>query len=486
MSERRYTLAAATADLREAGLLAGWLESRGGRWTRRAPDAPEPAGAFLGAGLDSRDLTPGALFVGLAGEHVDGRGFVGPALRAGAGAALTRSRGEPGPDPLLSSDPGREAVILLSDDPQRALTVLADRWRTRLGTPAVAVTGSNGKTTTKDLLACLLGADGPTHATSGNFNNELGLPITLLGLRESHRWTVLELGASAPGDIDRLAALARPRVGVITNAADAHLAGFGGLEGVIATKGELLDHLPADGAAVLDRDGTAFAAWRERAPCPVLDWGLSPGARRWSWRPDPLGGAVTLDGETWVLPLPGRHNGANLAAAVVAARALAGAGLDIGAALVQFRASPHRSRLLDAGGVTVLDDTYNANPGSMAAAARALAELPGDGRLLAVLGAMAELGPRSDALHHETGAALREAGLHLVWAVGEAARPLAAGFGAAGRTVPDLDAALTAVLAEVRPGDRLLVKGSRSAGMERFVTRFLAHRDPDLSNLEPS
>lgn len=486
MAERRYSLAAAAADLRDAGLLAGWYEARGGRWFRHGADDPPPKGSFLGAGLDSRALPPGALFLGLAGERTDGRHYVDAALRGGAGAALTRPHDGPGPDPLLSGDPGGEAVVLLCPDPQAALCRLADRWRGRLATPAVAVTGSNGKTTTKDLLACLLGAHGSTHATAGNFNNDLGLPLTLLGLRESHRWAVLELGASAPGDINRLAALARPRVGVITNAAGAHLEGFGGLAGVVRTKGELLDHLPAVGAAVLDRDHHAFSAWRDRAPCPVLDWGVSPGPRRWSWEAHPAGGRVGLDGRSWTLPLPGRHNGANLVAAVVAAEALVGEVLDIGAALMQFHGSPHRNRLLDAAGVAVLDDTYNANPESMVAAARVLADLPGEGRRLAVLGAMAELGPRAADLHRETGAALRALGLDALWAVGEAARPLAEGFGPGGRAVADIAAALAAVLPEVAPGDRLLVKGSRSAGMERFVARFLAHRDPDLSNLEPS
>ncbi|HPF35118.1 MAG TPA: UDP-N-acetylmuramoyl-tripeptide--D-alanyl-D-alanine ligase [Candidatus Krumholzibacteria bacterium] len=485
MAERRYPLAQAAADLRAAGLLDGWFAAaRGGRWSRHAADDPAPAGAFLGAALDSRALPAGALFVGLAGDRTDGRHYVDGALRNGAGAALTRPHDGPGPDPLLSGDAGGEAVILLSRDPQAALTLLADRWRTRLATPAVAVTGSNGKTTTKDLLACLLATSGPTHATAGNFNNDLGLPLTLLGLRESHRWAVLELGASAPGDIDRLARLARPRVGVITNAAGAHLEGFGGLEGVVRTKGELLDHLPADGAAVLDRDHHAYAAWRDRAPCPVLDWGESAGPRRWSWEPDARGGRVTLDGETWVLPLPGRHNGANLAAAATAARALSGEALDIAVALTQFRGSPHRNRVLDAAGVTVLDDTYNANPESVLAAARGLADLPGDGRRLAALGAMAELGPRAADLHRETGAALRALGLDGLWVVGEAARPLAEGFGAHARWLPDVDAAAADAADAARPGDRLLVKGSRSAGMERFVDRFLARRNPDLSNLE--
>ncbi len=491
MTERRYLLAEAAADLRDAGLLANILVHERGEWSTLAKDTDSPGGAFLGASLDSRSVTVDSLFLALPGERVDGRNYVGVALRAGSSAALTSEWGGAGPDPLMSGDPGRDAVVLVATNPHQALTVLAERWRSRLGTKAVAVTGSNGKTTTKDLLSCLLNHHGSTHATVGNYNNDLGLPLTILGLRECHRWAVLELGASAPGDIDRLAALAKPQVGVITNAAGAHLDGFGNLEGVIATKGELLDHLPSDGTAVLDRDGIGYDSWRDRAPCRIVDWGLQGQRGVWTWQPtgQGAGGVVSLDQESWTLPLPGRHNGANLIAAVLAARALTGETLDIAAALTQFSGSSHRNHLLDAAGVTLFDDSYNANPASVLAAAEALMDLPGQGRRFAVLGMMAELGTESLGLHHETGAALRELGLDGLWSVGESALGLAAGFadaGGNGEALQDVDTALHTVLAAVEPGDIILVKGSRSAGMEKFVSRFLQHRNPDMKNLETS
>jgi UDP-N-acetylmuramoyl-tripeptide--D-alanyl-D-alanine ligase len=491
VTERRYLLAEAAADLRDAGLLSSTLVHSRGEWLTRDQKGSQLDGAFLGASLDSRSVTDGSLFLGLAGEHVDGRNYVGAALRSGASAALTSEWSGAGPDPLMSGDPGHDAVVLIATDPLQALAILADCWRTRLSTKAVAVTGSNGKTTTKDFLHCLLSHHGSTHATAGNYNNDIGLPLTLLGLRECHQWAVLELGASEAGDIDRLAALAKPQVGVITNAAGAHLEGFGSLAGVIATKGELLDHLPSDGAAVLDRDGVGFDSWSERAPCQVLDWGHHGQRGVWSWQPTDQGdgGIVTLDQETWTLPLPGRHNGANLVAAVLAARALTGETLDIAAALTQFSGSSHRNRLLDAAGITLFDDTYNANPASVLAAAQALMDLPGQGRRFAVLGAMAELGTDSLELHHETGAALCELGLDGLWSVGKPALELAAGFTAAGgdaEALQNVDSALHAVLAAVEPGDIILVKGSRSAGMENFVRRFLQHRNPDMKNLETS
>jgi len=358
--------------------------------------------------------------------------------------------------------------------------------------PILAVTGTNGKTTTKDLLAALCAAAAPTHATAGNYNNDLGLPLTLLGLRRDHDLAVVELGASRAGDIDRLAALASPQVGVITNASEAHLSSFGSLAEIVSTKGELLDHLPPDGAAVLNADSPGFADWRARAACRVISCGHEAGDHRWSWRATDGGGALTLDGRTHAVPLPGRHNGANLAAALLAAEALLGAErfdgeLDVADALSHYAASPHRSRVLRRGGVTVLDDTYNANPASLLTAAVAAAQLTGDGRVIAVLGAMAELGPRSDDLHEAAGRRLHEAGVDLLLAVGGAAAPLADGFAAAGGAAERCEDQRTAarVLAElVREGDRVLFKGSRSSAMEEALEAFLKRLAPDLGDLE--
>lgn len=489
MAERPdYRLAEAVADLVAAGRLAAVHLFRDGRWRATLPPAADwPDLGFLGAGLDSRALAPGQLHVALKGERVDGRDYVGSALRAGATVALTRPWSTDGADPLLSGDPGHDAAVLLCPDPEAALHELARRWRARRDVRLAAVTGTNGKTTTKDLLAALCAHAAPTHATAGNLNNDLGLPLTLLGLRRDHVLAVVEMGASGPGDIDRLAALASPQVGVIINASEAHLAGFGSLEGIVRTKGELLDHLPPDGAAVLNADSPGFDAWRDRAPCPVVSFGVETGEHRWDWRPGPAGGVLTLDGREIEVPLPGRHNGANLAAALLAAEILVGRELEAAAALSHYTGSPHRSRLLDAGGMRLLDDTYNANPESLRTAARAVAELPGEGRVIAVLGAMAELGARSDALHEETGRALRAAGIDLLLAVGAGAMGLVVGFVAAGGQAlhcADPVSAAKELVDLARPGDRVLFKGSRSAGMERALEAFLDRIDPDLGRLE--
>mgnify|MGYP003372868950 CR=1 FL=1 len=478
--ERGYDLRRAGADLAAANLWDGAGVARDGVWTFAPDPALLPDASFLGATLDSRVAQAGQLFAGLAGERTDGRGHVPQALQAGAAAALTRRWDGAPPDPLFDGPAPAGATVLLSRDPEAALAVLAGCWRRQCPARIAGVTGTNGKTTTKDLLAALAGAAARVHATAGNLNNDLGLPLTLLGLRRDHDVAVVEMGASRAGDIERLAALASPQVGVITNASGAHLEGFGSLAEIVNTKGALLDHLPADGVAVLNADSPGYDAWRERCRCPVVSWGLAAGDHRWSWRPDPAGsgGLVTLGGRELAVPLPGRHNGANLVAAWLAARALTGREPDAAHALAGFAASPHRSRVIAAGGMWLLDDCYNANPASMLVAAAALADLPGDGRRLAVLGAMAELGADAAALHRDTGRRLRAAGLDALWTVGGPAAELAAGFREAGggaATCEDADAAAAALAADARAGDRILFKGSRSAAVERALDAFLAH-----------
>ncbi len=483
MAESTFSLARAAAVLRDAGLAKAVLIRRDGDWRRAGKDDDLAGAAFAGATLDSRAVAGGELFVALRGEKTDGRVHAPAALAAGAGAVLTRPWDGPGPDPLLAAEAAAGAGLLVCPDPTTALQCLAGAWRSLQPAGVIGITGTNGKTTTKDLLAAMLAGAGPVCATAGNLNNDLGLPLTLLGLRPEHRYAVAEMGASAPGDIARLAPLAAPGVGVITNAAPAHLAGFGSLETVVAAKGELLDVLPAGGTAVLNADSPGFAAWAERAPCPVVSWGREAGDHRWSWRPaaDPARGELELDGRRYVVPLPGPHNAANLVAALLAARACGVAEKDLDLGFDGFTGSPHRGRVLRRAGVILLDDCYNANPESMVHAARALASLAGEGRRIGVLGLMGELGPDSEDIHRRTGADLRTAGLDIVIAVG-GARPLAAGFAAAGgeaETVDDHEAAAARLASLLRRGDRVLLKGSRCAAIERVLNIYLASTPED-------
>ena len=484
MSSGGYPLDRAAADLAAQGLLAGCLVGKGTGWGLMSSKAPlTGVGKFRGATLDSRQVAPEQLFVALAGTQVDGRDYIATALKKGASAALTRAWTTSGDDPLPGQAAPRDsgAVILLSEDPVAALACLATCWRRQhRRLRLVAVTGSNGKTTTKDFLAAAFAAAGPSLATAGNYNNELGLPVTVLGLCAEHSYAVVEIGASAVGEIARLAAVAQPTVGVITNAAEAHLAQFGSLDGVIRGKGELLAALPADGRAVLNADSPGFDYWTARAPCPVVSFGREAGDCRWSWRAavDRDGGALELDNRRWQVPLPGEHNGANLVAAILAARAVGLSDEVVAKGLARFAPSPHRSQLLDISGIKVLDDCYNANPTSVQHAVAALVAHGGGGGTVAVLGHMAELGIESEELHSHTGRQLRALGLERLLSVGEGAVALSEGFRAVGGVAhhcPDKEAAVAWLLANVAPGERVLVKGSRAAGMEECIALWRDH-----------
>lgn len=256
----------AIAVLAEAGAVQSVLLPGPDGLTAYEPSvaAQKVTGEFAGAQLDSRLLADGELFVAIKGENVHGRKFAEAWLARG-GWVLTDI--PDGIDPLLGTPGIAGSGVLVCENPQTALGVLAQAWRRQMTARIVGVTGTNGKTTTKDFLAAALSGAGSTHATAGNFNNYLGLPLTLLGLREHHRFAVIEMGASAEGEINDLAALAEPEVGVITNASPAHLAEFGSLAGIIAGKGELLDHLPQTGAVVLNTESPGWENWQQRAHC---------------------------------------------------------------------------------------------------------------------------------------------------------------------------------------------------------------------------
>ncbi len=476
MGEMLYSAEQAAADLAAAGLLDGVVVPGPGGNVYQEPGnlTSQPAGGFKGAGLDSRNLDAGQLFVAFKGERADARDFIPSVLEAGHWVLADHADREPGMDLPVTGEMPEGSGILLTRDPTAALSCLAAVWRSRWDLQVAGVTGTNGKTTTKDLLAAMLRAAGPTWATAGNFNNRLGLPLTLLGLTNEHRFAVIEMGASAVGDIARLAPLAAPQTGVITNAAPAHLAEFGSLEDIIRGKGELLDALPESGYAVLNADSPGFAAWRDRASCHVVSFGRSEADHVWNWKQSGKDGQpeMEMDGRTWTVPLPGEHNGANLAAAVLAARSFGLTDELILAGLENFAGSPHRGIMLEIGGRIVMDDSYNANPVSMEAAGRALGRLPGTGSAVAVLGAMAELGPDSNKIHEQTGRDLAAGPLDMLIAVGKNARPLSVGFdagGGVGHYCADLEEAARLASLHTRAGDRLLIKGSRSAAMEDIL-----------------
>jgi UDP-N-acetylmuramoyl-tripeptide--D-alanyl-D-alanine ligase len=343
----------------------------------------------------------------------------------------------------------------------------------------VAITGSNGKTTVKEMTASIFAVEGRVHATQGNLNNDIGLPLTLLGLDRDHDAAVVELGANHPGEIAYLTAIAQPDAGVVTNAGAAHLEGFGSVAGVARAKGELFAGLPPQGIAVINADDAYASLWEALAgERPRLRFALAgPGEVTARWEPRPTGGHLDLRLGTAAiqvaLPLPGRHNAANALAAAALATAVGVSPTAIRAGLESIAAVPGRlARLPGIHGAQVLDDSYNANPGSLGAGLAVLGDMPG--RRWVVLGDMAELGEGRLARHREAGLAIRAAGVERLYGVGEASRAAVEAFGDGGlhfATLAELNDALAGAMGE---GIVVLIKGSRSMRMERVLQAVVA------------
>jgi UDP-N-acetylmuramoyl-tripeptide--D-alanyl-D-alanine ligase len=413
-----------------------------------------------GAAIDSRLVTGGELFVPVVAER-DGHDFVGAALAAGAVAFLSAR-------PVGDGDPGPGVAAIEVGDTVVALGELGRLARARVPDRVVGVTGSVGKTSVKDLLAAALGARWSTVASAGSFNNELGVPLTLLAANEATEALVVEMGARGPGHIAALCSIARPTVGVVTTVAAAHTAMFGSLDDVGAAKGELVEALDATGVAVLNADDPRVAAMAGRTAARVVVYGSAPGA-------EVRAEGAILDGDLrprfrlvspWgaadvALAARGAHMVGNALAAAAAALACDVPVEAVAAGLGKAELSHWRMELVRLpSGARVLNDAYNANPASMSAALHALAALEA-GRRVAVLGLMAELGESSDAEHRAVGALARKLGIEVV-AVDAPA------YG--GTVVAGLDEA-AAALGPLGEGDAVLLKASRVVGLERLVAR---------------
>jgi len=418
--------------------------------------------AFRGVSIDTRQLEPGSLFFALQGPNHDGHDYLEAARERGAAAAAVSRRAE------------TSLPLLEVADTRLALGRLAAYWRARFALPVVAVTGSNGKTTVRSMTHAILSRAGRTLATQGNLNNDIGLPLTLFRLAPEDRYAVLEMGANHPGEIDYLAAIAQPDIAVVTNAGPAHLEGFGDVAGVARAKGEVFARLGAQGVAIINADDRYAPLWRELAAhCRIVEFGLQADAAvRATWQGDVGGSRIALhtpwgDAE-FRLPLPGGHNVMNALAASAAALA-AGAGLDavVGGleslSPVSGRFTVHRLPQ----GVTVIDDTYNANPGSLQAALDVLATAGGETWL--VLGDMGELGSGALQLHAAAGRQARAAGVDRLFTLGELSRAAAEPFGAAAAAFDTLEELVAALRDQAHEGVHVLVKGSRRMRMERVV-----------------
>ena len=440
--------------------------------------------------IDSRQAEPGSLFVALPGEHTDGHHFVAHAFSRGALAALV-SRPVDGPYLTLdarlpnqefSVQPG-EPVCVLVDDTLVALQKIAAAWRTRFAPRVIGVTGSVGKTTTKEIIAAVLGQRYVTLKSPGNLNNEIGLPLTVLQLEERHERVVLEMGMYDIGEIAQLCRIAQPHVGVITNVGPVHLERLGTIERVAQAKAELLQALPANGTAVLNGDDPLVSAMAPQTRARVFRYGLGPESDLWA---DEIAGEG-LEGIRFRfhyqgdvvhvrVPLLGRHS-VHTALRATAVGLIEGLSWDEIVPGLQNVETQLRLMVVRAlNGATLLDDTYNASPASTLAALNLLADLPvGNGRRIAVLGDMLELGSYEEEGHRIVGARVADVADSLI-TVGQRARLIAAEAVASGlpatkvQAVADSETALVRLRSMLGPGDVVLVKGSRASHMAEIAT----------------
>ncbi|MDP2783384.1 MAG: UDP-N-acetylmuramoyl-tripeptide--D-alanyl-D-alanine ligase [Sulfurimicrobium sp.] len=430
---------------------------------------------FTGVTTDSRAINSGDLFVALRGERFDAHDFVTQAIAQGAVAALVEQS-----EAKKRGDAWKDLPLILVDDTRLALGKLAAFWRSRLNLKLVAVTGSNGKTTVKEMLAAILreaAGEEAVLATQGNLNNDIGMPLTLLKLRAQHQFAVIEMGMNHPGEIAYLTDIARPDVAVINNAGAAHLAGLGSVERVARAKGEIFSGLASDGVAVINADDAFAPLWKELAHGhAIIEFGLEHGAQvSATCRLAPLGSELKLTTKAGefeaTLRVPGLHNVRNALAATAAATALGIGTATIAAGLQQFGGVKGRlQRKPGLHGATLIDDSYNANPASVKAAIAVLASMPG--KKILVLGDMGELGPDACAMHRELGAAAKQAGVDILFAHGDLCREAAAEFGENAWFFERIEELLADLENLLAPDVTVLVKGSRFMQMERVVKSF--------------
>lgn len=438
-------------------------------------------GAVDAVTVDTRKGCSGALFVALPGSRSDGHAFIEDAVSRGASALL------------VSRERAEEAVRLSSGRPVfavpdtlAALQALAAAYRRRVDPRVVAVTGTTGKTGTKDFIASILGTRFNVHATPGNLNNHIGLPLTVLGMEGGEEVLVAEMGANHPNEIKRLCEIAAPEVGIVTNIGPGHLEFFGSLEGVARAKAELVESLPESGTAVLPADDEFYQFLSERARCAVVSFGFGEGAE---WRIEDLakdgssGYRFSLKEVAIGLGRFGRHHVLNAAAAAAACSLLGSSGEEIAAGIRGTETAESRGIIYDIDGILFIDDSYNSNPASLAAAVNALMEMNAEGRRWLILGDMLELGEQSHSLHRESGELCGRAGVDGIFTLGsetvELNRAAAEQRKAPERISHFIDTAKLAAHLNscLERGDIVLVKGSRGMRMERVIETVEELRD---------
>ena len=429
---------------------------------------------FTAVSSDSRKLSQGDMFVALRGERFDGYEFIAQAAQSGAAAAMVNADSHK--EHPANLDSISSAIVVA--DTRLALGQLAAHWRKQFDIPLVAITGSNGKTTVKEMLACILcaaaGNKAAVLATTGNLNNDIGMPLTLLKMGRQHRYAVVEMGMNHPGEIDYLTRIACPDMALVNNAGTAHLEGLGSVEAVARAKGEIFAGLRANGMAIINADDDSAPLWRTLVGAhPLLEFGLGQQADvSGRWHPKGFGLQIevrTPQGNfTADLQVPGEHNACNALAATAAAIGLnipleiIAAGLErFGGVAGRLQRKPARH------GATLIDDTYNANPASLSAAIGVLASARG--KRVLVLGDMGELGEKTASFHAETGREARDAGIERLFALGALSANTAREFGNGARHFESIEDLQDALEKELGGDTTVLVKGSRFMKMERVV-----------------
>ena len=430
---------------------------------------------ITGVSIDTRTIKPEDLFFALTGENSDGHKFLADALAKGAVGVVVSHKVE------------ARCLAIRVDDTLNALGDLAGYYRSLFNPVVVGVTGSVGKTTTKEMIAAVVAAKGPVLRSAGNFNNEIGVPLTLLDLAAKHKTAVIEMAMRGPGQIAYLANMAKPSIGVITNIHMSHIELLGSMDAIADAKGELLDYLPTDGVAILNADDAYYDYLKRRANSRIISYGESQHAdvRAVSAGIDSNGccnfKVQTPKGSFEVrIPVPGEHNIKDALAAIAVGEELDVSHDDIRNALANYTPPEKRSNVIPSRqGFVVVDDTYNASPASVQSAIKTLSMMEGD-RKIAVLGDMLELGDHALNAHMEIGKAVKELGIDMLMVVGQLAKLIARGAIDAGMPISqvfefeDSLQAAREIAEKVRERDVVLVKGSRAMKMERIVEGLLA------------
>ncbi len=444
-------------------------------WSKGKLLEGDPAARVRGIGIDSRKILPGEFFLALPGRNFDGHDYAGQALEKGATGLIVEK-----PWKRKPSEPEPAAVIRV-EKTEKALGDLARGCRALLRPRVVAVTGSNGKTTTKNLIGTLLNLKFKTAVAPASYNNRIGVSLTVLGLEKSHQAAVFELGMNRPGEIDELGRICRPQIGVVLNVGPAHLGRFGGLDRVGRAKAELLGTLEGEKVAFLNYDDPRVKAMEEEAPGPVVGFAIDSPAPVRALDPVACGGrlefALLISGRKARLrsPWPGRHNLYNLLAALAVADHFGVSLRRMKEAVEKAALPPMRLEAVEIGGILVINDAYNANPASMRAALAAWLEMEVPGKRIAVSGDMLELGDFAEDEHFAWGEELGEAGLDYLVFIGEFSLPAARG--ALEKDFPeekilvalDLPSVAGFIKERVGEGDSILLKGSRAMGLEGLV-----------------